>query len=418
MLRLYNTALLPLRVAVELWARRPFRSPAQRIEWAERRALKLAHPPPGGLWIHGASVGEARLVRDLARAIRAARPALPLAVSAVTPAGRRLLPEPPEVDCAFFAPLDFPGMPRRLLGAVRPAVLALVETELWPNLLAEALAGRAKVVVVNGRLSPRRMARYRRYARLYRPLLGGLARLGAQTGEDAERFVELGTPPQAVSVTGNLKYDLAPPRLAASELRERFGLDPGRPVLVAGSTGRGEEEHVFEALAQTRREFGDVLLVLAPRHLERLEQVERLARARGDRVGFLSRDSAHSAQLDTLLVDTVGDLPALYQLASVAFVGGSMIPLGGHNVLEPAAVGVPVLFGPHTDSMREPAAALEQAGAGLRVRDAQGLSRSLGSLLGDPERRTQMGQRGMDLVRTRRGALERSVRMLLEVFDA
>jgi 3-deoxy-D-manno-octulosonic-acid transferase len=413
MLPLYNAALGPLRLALALWARRPLRDPESRTEWRERRGL-LPPLPPGGVWIHGASVGEARIVRALAASLRAERPALPLAVSATTRTGRLQLPRPPLVEAAFFAPLDLPGLPRRALGSIRPALLALVETELWPNLLSESRAAGVARVVVNARLSVARMTRYRRWARLFRPLVGALERVGAQSQADAARFLELGASPRAVVVTGNVKWDLPVPTLSAAALRERLGLAPERPVFVAGSTGQGEEGAVLAAFDRARSLGSELLLLLAPRRPERIDEVWRLAASGGRQVGRLSRAGSAQGLPDVLIVDTVGELPALYQLASVAFVGGTLIPLGGHNVLEPAAVGVPVLFGPSTEGVGEQATALLEAHAAARVTNPADLAQRLCQLLASATERRAMGQRGQELVRSNRGALARTTALVLE----
>jgi len=418
MLRLYNTALVPLRLAVAIWAAVRRTDRRTRDEWAERRARRLPSLPAGGAWIHGASVGEARIVAGLADGLHRLRPDLPLAVSAYTATGRARLPEPPRVDAAFFVPLDFPPIVRRVLGSVRPAALALVETELWPNLLNEARAADVPVVVVNARLSVKRMTHYRRLGALYRPLLKNLHAVGAQSDSDAARFRELGVPEEALTITGNVKYDLPTPTVDAEELRHRLGLSAGRPVLAAGSTGRGEEDLVLQAFEQARRSRPDLLLVLAPRHPERIDEVDGLIRERGFSVARRSTSDPCGPEIDVLLVDTVGELAALYQLATVAFVGGSLIPVGGHNLLEPAAVNVPVLFGPHVENCLEPAEALESTGGGRKVRDAAHLGTSVERLLGDENRRREMGLRAGSVVEANRGALDRSLTLLLGAVDA
>lgn len=241
MLRLYNTLLLPFRALLPLWSTLFVREASRRAEWNERRLRVLPSPLPGAIWIHGASVGEARIVGAVARGMRQRRPRLPIAVSAQTRTGRVQLPVPPDADAAFFLPLDFPGYPRRLIRALQPALLVLIETELWPNLVAEAADCGLAVLVLNGRLSPRRMSRYRRLSGLYRPCLRRLHRVGAQTEADAARFIELGLPEASIEITGNVKYDLPLPGGDAVEWRRRLGLDAGRQVWVAGSTGPGEE---------------------------------------------------------------------------------------------------------------------------------------------------------------------------------
>src|SRR6185436_10313872 len=198
-----------------------------------------------------------------------------------------------------------------------------------------------RVAIVNARLSPERMARYRRLRGLFRPLLDRIAAIGAQSGDEAERFAEIGAPRERIRVTGNVKYDLPVPRVARGDLRRRFGLDDARPVLVAGSTGKGEDGGVLDAFLAARARHPRLWLVIAPRHPVRSDEVEREAALRGVRVHRLSsgRDGEAGAA-DGLLVDRVGELAALYAMASVAFVGGSLVPIGGHNLLEPAAASV------------------------------------------------------------------------------
>ena len=418
MLGVYNALLLPFRLFVSLWGAWPWRDSERRQEWTERRGTSLPSVRAGGLWVHGASVGEARIVNALARGVRSVDPARPLSVSAYTRTGRAQLLEPPDVDAAFFVPLDFPGGTLRVLDALRPALLALVETELWPNLLHQAHRADTPVLVLNGRLSRERMARYRRLKGLYRPLLERLTAVGAQSAEDAERFSFMGVPASAIHVTGNIKYDLPAPADDGSELRGRFDLPSQRPVLVAGSTGAGEESHVLDAFVEARRQLSDLLLVLAPRHPGRADQVEGLVRARGLRVARLSLEPTPSAAgLDVLLVDTVGELARLYRLAWVAFVGGSLVPVGGHNVLEPAALGVPVLYGTHTHHVSAPVAALEAAGGGRRVRDARELARTVVRLVSDGQVRRRMGQQARSVIEANRGAMERSLRLVMTTLD-
>ena len=419
MLGLYNTVLLPLRAATTLWAAWDARREGRAREWDERRARVVPAIRGGGLWIHGASVGEARLVALVVDVVRSRRPELAIAASATTRTGRGQLPAPPRVDAAFFAPLDFPGYPGRLLDAVRPGVLALVETELWPNLLHAAAERAVPTVLVNGRLSPERMSRYRRLKRLYRPLLAGLSRVGAQTARDGERLIEMGVREQALVVTGNIKYDLPAPAVEVHRLRSRFGLAPERPVVAAGSTANGEDGAVIDAFLETRRTCPDLFLILAPRHPERADDVAREAQVRGVRLHRMSSgDDARAGRSDGLLVDVVGELAALYALARAAFVGGSLVPIGGHNVLEPAAVGVPVLFGPHTHHVTEPVDSLLAAGGARRVGSAGDLAAAWIRLLADDVRRETMARKAAVVIESNRGALERSVALILGALDS
>jgi 3-deoxy-D-manno-octulosonic-acid transferase len=413
---LYNAALLPVRAASYVFGVWPRGSPEAELERDQRLGRRLPAVRPGGLWIHGASVGEARLIGALARELRRLRPALVLEASAVTATGRAQLPAPPAVDAAFFLPLDFPSVQRRAFDALSPSMIVLVETELWPNLLTEAERRGLPVVIVNGRLAPERIARYRRLSGLYRPLLRGLDAVGAAGRDEANRFVELGVSKDAVHVLGNLKFDLPEPAEKAADLRVRFGLAANRPIVAAGSTGEGEDRLVLEAFAAARREVPDLLLVLAPRHPERFASVADEAARRGFVVSRLSRGAA-SKDAEVLLVDTMGQLAALYMVAGSAFVGGSLVPVGGHNLLEPIAAGVPVLFGPHTEHVAEIAAALAQSGAGIRVEDAESLGRSFAELAlhaGERARRVALGRAFVD---ANRGALRRAADLVLEVWD-
>ena len=412
MLWLYNTALAPLRLVAEVWASRPRRDAAKRLEWAERLGRRVPLVAPGGVWLHGSSVGEARLVTLLCAPLKSLEPQPPLAVSAFTAGGRRALPEPPAVDAAFFAPLDFPGLASRLIAALAPRALVLIETELWPNLLAAAGAARLPVVIVNARLSPRRMRRYRRLAPLYRPLLGRVTAIGAQSEADAERFLELGATSAVLSVTGNLKYDLPPAAVDPRVTREALGLSPERALFVAGSTAPDEEGAVLDAFLAARRARPELLLVLAPRHLSRREEVARLVGARGLALARLSERRPIGREVEALLVDTLGELPALYALARVAFVGGSLVPRGGHNLLEPAACGVPVLFGPYTEHFAAPAAELKRAGGGREVEGGRELARALAELLEHDELCERMGRHARAVVETHRGALDRTIELL------
>ncbi len=410
---LYNILLVPVRWLASLASLRFRRDRDRSAEWSERRVQTVPRIRPGGLWIHGSSVGESRIAVTLANALRRSRPDRALAASAYTRSGRACLPGPPVLDAAFFIPLDLKGYPTRLLDALQPAGLILVETELWPNLIRETDICRIPVIMVNGRLSPTRMQRYRRLGALYRPLLQSLTVVGIQSENDAGRFMELGVHPDRIVVTGNIKYDLPKPTAEPGALAARFGLSPVRPVLVAGSTGPGEEAAVLEAFREVRRSRPDAFLVLAPRHTDRSDAVHREATVAGLNLYRLSLgNSAIAGTADGLLVDTLGELSALYSLATAAFVGGSLIPLGGHNLLEPAAAGVPVLFGPHTEHFQEPAQALLDAGAGVIVSDAGALARVWGSYLADPDVAQAAGAAAVRVIEANRGALARSVEMI------
>jgi 3-deoxy-D-manno-octulosonic-acid transferase len=383
--------------------------PAWRVGWRERLG---AHPAlaPGAVWIHGASVGEMRAAALLVERLRARGEAV--AVSATTPTGRDLLRRLcPEVPCAL-APLDHPWCVARALRRVRPSLLVLVETELWPALIRGADAGGIPVVVVSGRISERSFPRYRRLGALLRPVLRRLRAVGARSSADAERFLALGVPAERVSVTGDLKLDTpAEPAPLAADLAALFG---AVPLLVAGSTHEGEETAALAALAGAEAAGLAAALVLAPRRPERFDAVAHRAGEAGRRV--LRRSALPGGRLgagDVLVLDSLGELASLWGRADVAFVGGSLVRRGGHNLLEPAAAGRAVLFGPHVESTRDAAQLLLGAGAALCVEDAAALAAAVVAALRDPAAWARRGARAAAAVAGGRGAAERSAAFVL-----
>jgi len=413
---LYNAALLPARAASVVFGAWPRGTPAAALERDQRLGRELPKVEPGAVWIHGASVGEARIAGAVARELRRRRPGQPIVASAVTATGRSLLPAPPAIDGAFFLPLDFPAVQRRTFDALSPAMLVLVETELWPNLLDEAHARRIPVVVVNGRLAPQRLQRYRLFAGLYAPLLREIEAIGVAGPDEEERFRALGVSTDRVTVTGNVKFDLTPPASTAAELRARCGIGAQRPAVAAGSTGPGEDEIVLAAFADARRTIPELLLVLAPRHPERFNTAAEEAKRRGFSVGRVTSGTAAGGS-DVLLVDTIGELAALYGVATSAFVGGTLVPVGGHNLLEPLAAGVPVLFGPHTEHVAEIARTLLTSGCGERVEHGAALGRAWTALATQPDERARRAAIGGRVLDAHRGATGRSVELILNVLD-
>jgi 3-deoxy-D-manno-octulosonic-acid transferase len=305
-----------------------------------------------------------------------------------------------------YLPYDLPGAVDRFLDRTAPRLAVIMETELWPNLFRACRRRGIPLVVANARLSARSARGYARVAVLTATTLNCATRIAAQSEADAVRFRALGAPPERVSVMGNLKYDLTPPAGVSDEawrLRERLGR--GRPVLIAASTHAGEDEMVLDAADRLRRALPDLLLMLVPRHPERFDTVAALCRRRGLSIARRSEGSVRSSQVQIFLGDTLGELLFFYAAADVAFVGGSLVPVGGHNVLEPALLGLPVLFGPHTFNFAEASQRLLDAEAAWRVDDATALVRAAKRLLDDPELRGAMGDRGRDLVQRHRGAL-------------
>ncbi len=387
--------------------------PAWRVGWRERLG---AHPgaAPGGVWVHGASVGEIRAATGLLDALAAE--GTRVAASTTTPTGRALLRETrPGVPCGL-APLDHPWCVRAALRRVDPAVLMLIETELWPAWIAAAHERGVAVVVASGRLSDRSFPRYRRLRPLLRGTLERLSAVGARSARDAERFVELGVPAARVEVTGDLK--LEPPADAATLAPELSALLGDVPLWVAGSTHPGEDEAALGALAAAEAGGHPLALVLAPRHPEARAAAEAACRRAGRRIRRRSASGPGPlAPGEVLLLDTLGELASLYGRARLAFVGGSLVPVGGHNLLEPLQHGCPVLFGPHTDNAPEAAELVLASGAGERVRDAAALAERVAAGLATPDGLRERGERGRAALDAHRGARERTLRLLARVRD-
>ncbi len=376
--------------------------------YRHRLGERFGRVPPAGegptLWVHAASVGEVNAVRPLARRLREARPGLGLYLTTLTRAGREQAERSfPGVPVAYF-PLDLSGAVRRALDRVRPAGVVLVELEVWPNFVEECGRRGVPVVVVNGRISGRSFARYRRFRGFFSRTFGRLRAVGAQNGTCAERLRELGARPE---VTGNLKFDAEisfDPDAAEREWRDRLGLGDA-PVLVAGSTHDPEERIVADAYRRLRAAFPRLRLVVAPRHLERVEEVQKVIEAADLRCYKRSLLTAGAPPDGVLILDTVGELARLYAAATVVFIGGTFGPRGGQNMLEPAAIGKPIVSGPSLSNFEDIARALVKAG-GMRVaREPAGLERELEVLLRDPAAAREAGRRAREAVAAGRGAL-------------
>ena len=365
-------------------------------------------------WIHAVSVGEAATAVPLVEAITRRWPQLGIVMTTVTPTGARIVADRLAGRAVHrYFPIDLPGPVRRALDAVNPRFFLCMETELWPNLLRGLAARGVPSMIANGRISDRSFRRYRLVRFFTARMLAHVRVLAMQSEEDARRIIALGARPERVVVTGNIKNDLIPPEGGGEALWQRLlGLDDGEPVWVAGSTHRGEEAIVLDVYLRLRARVPTLALVLAPRHPERVAEVERLVRERGlqpVRRSGLPKSQARGA---VIIVDTVGELAQIYRVASVVFVGGSLAPTGGHNMLEPALLRKPVLFGPHTTNFRESAELLLEAGGALLVRDGAELDAHMGALLVDAERRRLMGEAAFKAVAGRRGAITHTLELV------
>ena len=400
---------------------RSLRSPAYRRRIPERFGMVAL--PPGtdlatpAIWVHAASVGEvqgaARLVESLLRQYPGHR----LIVTTTTPTGAgRVHGLFGERVLHSYLPWDLPGALSRFLQRVRPELLLLMETELWPNLLWACERYGCHRVLVNGRLSTRSAARYQRVAPVMREAVSCLEAAACQTAGDAKRLIVLGSPANVVTVTGSLKFDVPlddTERATARLLCRQLGLE-GKPLWIAASTHSGEEDVVLDAHALIRQRHPDCLLLLAPRHPERFDAVAGQCRARG---WHLARRS--QAQLmeraDVLLLDSIGELPHVFGAARVAFIGGGLVAQGGHNPVEAARWAVPVISGPQIENFAHAYGLLKGAGGALVVEEHQALAEAVSGLLGDPQRRDSMGRAAEQVVMTNRGALARTLAIVEKV---
>ena len=403
--------LIPLRL---LWRGRRERGYLQH--WNERLALGPA-PVAGALWIHAVSVGEMRAAQPLVAALRAAHPDAPLLLSCMTPTGRATA----EALYGNFAtivylPYDYAWLVRRFLRRVQPRAGILMETELWPNLIDAAARQRIPMVLANARLSARSARGYARLPALTRACLARIAAVAAQSEADAARLLKLGA--ASVHVTGNLKFDIAPPP-ALLERGAAWKAQWGqRPVLLAASTREGEEAPLLRAFAEAAP--AGVLLVLVPRHPQRFDAVAELIESAG--LSWQRRSALDGAQLHAgtrvLLGDSLGELFAYYAACDVAFVGGSLAPLGGQNLIEAASVGRPVLVGPHTFNFEEATRRAIEAGAALRVSDAGELLKNALQLLNDDAACIRMGAAGLAFAARHRGAAARVTGLISPLLKA
>jgi len=407
----FGYGLVPFHFALTLWRGRG--DSAAREGLGERFGFGPA-AAPGGLWVHAVSVGEVQAAASLVQALRRRYPQLPLTVTTATATGRA------RARALFgagvlvrYLPYDLPGAVRRFLGRVEPRLGIVLETELWPHLYRACARRDLPLVLASARVSERSVRRYRRLGTLVRELFSRRVVVAAQSAADAARFQALGAAPERTPVIGNLKFDFElPPGIDAAGRALRAALGEARPVWVAGSTHDGEEALVLDAHAQLRARHPAALLVLAPRHPPRAAAVAALLRRRG--VRFVTRASGAAVAPDTevLLLDTLGELQLFYAAGDVAFVGGSLVPVGGHNLLEPAALGRPIVTGPHTANAAAVARLLLEEGAAVTVRDAEGLATRVGTWLADPAARQAAGERGRAAVGANRGALARFLALL------
>ncbi|NNJ84729.1 MAG: 3-deoxy-D-manno-octulosonic acid transferase, partial [Gammaproteobacteria bacterium] len=436
--------LIPFVLFRLFW--RGFKAPAYWERWPERFGFgRPVDAPEPRIWIHAVSVGEVQAAVPLVHALFARYPGAHIVVTTTTPTGAARVADAFGATVEHrYLPYDLPDCVRRFLDRVTPSLAGILETELWPNIL-HACRGRAiPILLVNARLSEKSARAYRRIGGITRNMLADISGIAAQERADADRLIALGADPHRVRVTGSIKFDIklrASLREEGQVIRRYWGMN--RSVWIVASTHEGEEEQILDAFGVVRKSVPDCLLVLVPRHPERFAKVDALVRRRGyntllrsklflsgdsDKPLVLHEDHDHAphaasgfsdnthaeikdanidARIDVFIGDTMGELPMLYAASDVAFVGGSLVPVGGHNMLEPAALGLPILFGPHVFNFAQIAHNLREQGAAKQVENKTELATATVMFLEDANLRHGMGEKARLFVEDNRGALER-----------
>lgn len=407
------TAAVPFILARLYWRGR--KNPDYRQRIPERFGCYPARSKNEEIvWIHAVSVGEVESAVPLVRKLATSRPDLRILFTTTTPTGSA------RVKATFgdgvdhcYLPYDLPVCVDRFLRHFRPRLAVILETEIWPNLYAGCASNAIPLVIVNGRLSQRSATGYRRIGMLVRETLAHVTTIATQTENDARRFISIGAKAERVTSVGNIKFDLEMPEDVLEQgQRDRRQLFPGRPVLIAASTHEGEEQQILSVFAELLQRFPRLLLIFVPRHPERFPIVASLCQNSGYSLVPRSAGRPCARNDQIFLLDSMGELKRFYAAADAAFVGGSLVPVGGHNVLEPAAAGIPVLFGPHVDNFQDICSALVAAGGALQCKQPSAVVRDAMALLESPEQREAMGARARSFVAANRGALVRIMALL------
>lgn len=373
------------------------------------------------IWLHAVSVGEVIASRPLLKGLRRQYPEHRLLLSVTTETGRGVAEQDRLADVVTYFPFDIHFAVCRLLDAANPQAIIIMETEIWPVFTLEAERRNIPLLLANGRISARSFPRYQRFAWFFRPVLQRFNGLGMQSKADLERILIIGAPPSRSKVLGNLKYDIPFSPVTDDErlqLRRKYLIPADLAVFCIGSTHPGEEEQILVVYQELLKQFDRLLLVLVPRHPERTAEVETLVSNLGlpvVRRSALEQLSSGCHAGMVLLIDTVGELMQLYSLSDLAYVGGSLVPTGGHNLLEPASRGIPIIFGPHMDNFQEITVLTLEYGAGVQVAGQQELLDAAADFLTTPELRHVVGSNGLKLLRDSGGAVERHLAMLKEV---
>ena len=371
-----------------------------RVRKKVKRVIRGTRP----IWVHAVSVGEVMAAHPLIRELKKKYPGRKLILSTVTVTGNYTARQRvPEADAVFFFPFDYPWIVRKVIRRINPVIVLVAETELWPNFFRELTRAGIPSAVINGRISGSSYKNYLKFKSFFRQVFGQVTLFCMQSGEDAARVKDIGAPAERVMVTGNLKFDQKIPAIQATPV----SLRAGSKVITAGSTHRGEEAALLEVFRRLREKFSELVLIIAPRHPERFDEVEGLV----NRAGYdcQRRTRMTGAVKDILLLDTIGELRSFYGICDIAFVGGSLVKVGGHNLLEPAAMKKPVIFSRYMFNFKEISEALMSAGGGILVKDKQELYVQADKLLSDKNYSQQIGNRAFTVIEANSGAAKRTI---------
>jgi 3-deoxy-D-manno-octulosonic-acid transferase len=390
----------------------------------ERLGIRLPADPPKkeSIWIHALSVGEVVSALSLVKAVGLQYPEKDVVFTVTTEQGKEIAGKELQnkVRTLLPMPLDFWWSFRRVVNYIRPSLLILVETDIWPGLIGYLKKRDTKVVLINGRVSPRTYRSYRRFRFFARWMFNAMDSCMMQSDLDRDRLLQIGVEKEKVKTVGNIKFDRDWVPMGEGEyedLLNALNLEPQNEIWVAGSTHQGEENIILDAFGSLRRFFPFLRLIIAPRRVERAGDIVNLVMERGYNTVLRTEILRKGESYEVLILDTIGELERVYGIAKISFVGGSLTPIGGHNLLEPASFGKPVLFGPHTENFVLMSQLLIEAGGGRRVRDAEDLFEAMKVLLSDPEQSNRMGQRAKKFVETSRGALGRVMENIQTCLD-
>jgi 3-deoxy-D-manno-octulosonic-acid transferase len=379
----------------------------QKLGWLGSRVPLRGPDSLRPVWVHAVSVGEVMAAHPLIRELKKAHPRRKLLLSTVTVTGNFTARQRvPEADAVFYFPFDFPWIVRRVIRRIDPALVLIAETELWPNFFRELRRRGIPSALVNGRISPRSFGNYLRFRTFFTQVFGNVELFCMQSSEDADRITQIGAPPERVKTTGNLKFDQRIP----TEQEPPLSIPPGRQVITAGSTHRGEEAILLDVFSRLRAKHPGIVLIIAPRHPERFDEVCSIITGRG--YACQRRTRMVEPVQDVVLLDTIGELRSFYGLADIAFVGGSFVKVGGHNLLEPAAMKKPVLFSSYMFNFKEISEEITLAGGGFLVKDKEELYQKLDMLLSNRDLSVEMGKKAFSVIEANSGAAVKTLRLV------